>query len=86
MVDALPLEAQTATFAFGQEKGKEAHWGRDKNIRDVYAHLYEWQVLLQNFVKVMFQETFKAFTHTLYLEKLCDNESRNLGKASSYSL
>lgn len=27
LVDALPLEAQTATFVFGQEKGKEAHWG-----------------------------------------------------------
>lgn len=27
LVDTLPLEAQTATFAFGQEKGKETHWG-----------------------------------------------------------
>ena len=51
LIDTLPLEAQMASFAFGQEKGKEAHWVRDKNIRDVFAHLYEWQVLLQNFVK-----------------------------------
>lgn len=25
---------------------KEAHWRRDRNLRDVLAHLYEWQQLL----------------------------------------
>jgi hypothetical protein len=30
--------------------GKEAHWGRDKNIRDVLVHLYEWHELLLNWV------------------------------------
>ena len=24
---------------------KEAHWGRDKNVRDVLIHLYEWHQL-----------------------------------------
>lgn len=33
------------------EKKKEAHWSRDKNVRDVLVHLYEWHVLLLNFVK-----------------------------------
>lgn len=69
LVDTLPLEAQTATFAFGQEKGKEAHWGRDKNIRDVYAHLYEWQVLLQNFVKSNVSGNFQSFLPTPILGK-----------------
>jgi hypothetical protein len=25
------------------EKKKEARWKRDKNLRDVLIHLYEWQ-------------------------------------------
>ena len=28
------------------EKGKEAHWSRDKTLRDVLTHLYEWHQLL----------------------------------------
>ncbi|MGP1438853.1 MAG: ClbS/DfsB family four-helix bundle protein [Treponema sp.] len=32
------------------EKKKEAHWGRDKNLRDVLIHLYEWHKLLLNWV------------------------------------
>ena len=30
--------------------GKEAHWARDKNLRDVLAHLYEWQRMLLGFI------------------------------------
>lgn len=32
------------------EKKKEAHWKRDKNLRDVLVHLYEWHKLLLHFV------------------------------------
>ena len=28
------------------EKKKEAHWKRDKNLRDVLMHLHEWHLLL----------------------------------------
>lgn len=38
------------TFAV-TEKDKEAHWRRDKNLRDVLAHLYEWHCLALNWVK-----------------------------------
>lgn len=31
-------------------KKKEAHWKRDKNLRDVLAHLYEWHQLILNWV------------------------------------
>jgi len=35
-------ELQTP-FDFSREpKKKEAHWKRDKNLRDVLIHLYEW--------------------------------------------
>lgn len=30
--------------------GKEAHWSRDKNVRDVLVHLYEWHNLLLNWI------------------------------------
>lgn len=33
------------------EKKKEAHWKRDKNLRDVLMHLVEWQSLLLDWVK-----------------------------------
>lgn len=41
----------TIDFDFSKdEKKKEAHWNRDKNLRDIYIHLYEWHQLLLNFV------------------------------------
>jgi len=35
----------------GDESKKEAHWSRDKNVRDVLIHLYEWHQLMISFVK-----------------------------------
>lgn len=35
----------------GDEKKKEAHWKRDKNIRDILIHLYEWHQLLLQWIK-----------------------------------
>lgn len=32
------------------EKKREAHWKRDKNLRDVLIHLYEWHQLILNWV------------------------------------
>lgn len=45
-------EKELATpFDFsGDDKKKEAHWNRDKNLRDVLIHLYEWHQLLLNWV------------------------------------
>ena len=34
----------------GDEKKKEAHWKRDKNLRDILVHLYEWHQLILNWV------------------------------------
>jgi len=51
LIDSMTEEQQTAIFA---EKmvtmGKEAHWSRDKNLRDVLVHLYEWHQLLLNWI------------------------------------
>ncbi|WP_312433368.1 ClbS/DfsB family four-helix bundle protein [Lacrimispora sp.] len=42
----------STSFDFTEDtKKKEAHWGRDKNLRDVLIHLYEWHQLLLNWVQ-----------------------------------
>jgi hypothetical protein len=51
IIDSMSDEQQNAEF--GKEMaaaGKENHWGRDKNIRDVLVHLYEWHNLLLNWI------------------------------------
>jgi len=51
LIEPMSDEQQNATF--GSEMitaGKEAHWIRDKNMRDVLVHLYEWHQLLLNWV------------------------------------
>lgn len=41
LVDGMSAEEQTATFLFED---------RDKNLRDIFIHLYEWHQLLLNWV------------------------------------
>ena len=46
-ISQLSEEELQTPFDFSREqKKKEAHWKRDKNLRDVLIHLYEWQQLL----------------------------------------
>jgi hypothetical protein len=43
---------QTGDLQFGEDfQGKEAHWTRDQNTRDVLIHLYEWHQLLLKWVQ-----------------------------------
>ena len=49
LVSSLTEKALTTHFDFSDDvKKKEAHWKRDKNLRDVFIHLYEWHQLLLN--------------------------------------
>lgn len=49
LVDSMTPEERNAEFHFGENvKMKEAHWQRDRNIRDILVHLYEWHQLLLN--------------------------------------
>ena len=43
-------ELETAFDFSEDEKKKEAHWKRDKNLRDILIHLYEWHQLLLDWV------------------------------------
>ncbi|MDH6354255.1 hypothetical protein M2132_000582 [Dysgonomonas sp. PH5-45] len=42
LIDSMPKEKQLAVFSFED---------RDKNLRDVLIHLYEWHRLLQNWLR-----------------------------------
>lgn len=46
-----PKELSTPFDFSNDEKKKEAHWKRDKNLRDILIHLYEWHQLLLNWVR-----------------------------------
>ena len=51
LIETMSEEERSAAFSFDSniEKG-EAHWKRDKNLRDVFVHLHEWHQLLLNWV------------------------------------
>ena len=52
MIEEMSDEEKAKDFDFsGDEKKKEAHWGRDKNVRDILIHLWEWHKLLLRWVK-----------------------------------
>lgn len=52
VISGLTEEEWKTPFDFsGDVKKKEAHWKRDKNVRDIFIHLYEWQRLLLNWVQ-----------------------------------
>lgn len=50
LINSIPEKDRNGVFEFDIEKEKEAHWKRDKNMRDVLVHLYEWHNLLLNWV------------------------------------
>lgn len=48
-ISSMTEKELSTPFAFDDKK-KEAHWRRDKNLRDVLVHLYEWHQLLLDWV------------------------------------
>ncbi len=47
LIDSFSEKEFDTAFDFSDNpKLKEAHWQRDKNVRDVLIHLYEWHQLL----------------------------------------
>ncbi|AMC93241.1 hypothetical protein AOC36_04415 [Erysipelothrix larvae] len=51
MIDTMHEDLLNKPFSFSVEKEKGAHWARDKNVRDVIAHLYEWHQLLIHWIE-----------------------------------
>ncbi len=51
MVDTMTDKELSIPFQFENDAGKkEAHWQRDKNLRDILIHLYEWHQLTLHWV------------------------------------
>ena len=52
LIASMSEAQQDRDFCFQlTDKDKETHWKRDRNLRDVLIHLYEWHQLLLIFVK-----------------------------------
>lgn len=60
LILSLTEKELTTPYVF-DEKKKEAHWKRDKNLRDVLIHLYEWHQLLLDWVSANRDGEDKAF-------------------------
>ncbi|MBR2710083.1 ClbS/DfsB family four-helix bundle protein [Candidatus Saccharibacteria bacterium] len=51
MADSMTEKEMNTPFDFSNDPSKkERHWGRDKNLRDIWIHLYEWHQMLLKFV------------------------------------
>ncbi|WP_085832988.1 ClbS/DfsB family four-helix bundle protein [Clostridium merdae] len=62
LIDSMTMEEQTAAFQYSDTfNKKEAHWDRDKNLRDVLIHLYEWHQLLLHWVEANRKGETKPF-------------------------
>lgn len=51
LIDSMSDVERDAPLYYGSDfVKKEAHWDRDKNLRDVLIHLYEWHRLLLGWI------------------------------------
>ena len=72
LLDSMTEEQQCAVYNFDETfltKHKEAHWQRDKNLRDVLIHLYEWHQLLLKWVCVNQNGEARSFLPAPYTWK-----------------
>ena len=71
LISQLSEEELQTPFDFSKDqKKKEAHWKRDKNLRDVLIHLYEWHQLLLNWVDSNQRVMRDLFSLSLIIGKL----------------
>lgn len=62
MISSMENKELLTDFDFSKdEKKKESHWSRDKNLRDIYIHLYEWHQLVLNWVNSNMNGIAKPF-------------------------
>ncbi|MDO5096566.1 MAG: ClbS/DfsB family four-helix bundle protein [Peptostreptococcaceae bacterium] len=62
LISKMTKEELNTPFDFSKdEKKKEAHWKRDKNLRDIFIHLYEWHQLILNWVEANQNGRNKSF-------------------------
>ena len=62
LIASLSEKELSTPFDFSEDPKKtEAHWKRDKNLRDLLVHLYEWQRLLLIWVDANLSGEAKPF-------------------------
>lgn len=66
LINSFSDEEKHGTFDLD---GKEAHWQRDHNIRDILIHLYEWHQLLLDYVQSNTSGQTKQFLPSPYTWK-----------------
>jgi len=70
LIDSMSAQALKTDFDFSNDaKKKELHWSRDKNLRDVLIHLYEWHQLLITWIKANVSGTSASFLPKPYTWK-----------------
>lgn len=80
LIHSFSEEELNGVFEFDIENEKEAHWKRDKNIRDVFIHLYEWHNLLLNWVENNQKVINKQFLRANYNWKTCGKMNEEIWK------
>lgn len=67
LIASLTERELATSFDFTKMKSKkEAHWARDRNLRDVLIHLYEWHRLLLDWVAANQRGENKSFLPAPY--------------------
>ncbi len=70
LIDKMTEKELATAFDFSQDvKKKEAHWRRDKCVRDILVHLHEWHKLLLNWVEANRQGRAQPFLPPPYTWK-----------------
>lgn len=67
LISSMTERELATSFDFTKMKSKtQAHWGRDKNLRDILIHLYEWHRLLLDWVAANKRGELKSFLPVPY--------------------
>lgn len=67
LITSMSEKELLTTFDFSNDaKKKEAHWSRDKNLRDIYIHLYEWHQLVLKWVNSNVNDNDQPFLPSPY--------------------
>ena len=83
LILSLSEQDQESDFSFDPEflaHQKEAHWQRDKNLRDVLIHLYEWHQLLLHWIRENQKGVKNSFLPAPYTWKTYGEMNRALRK------
>ncbi len=71
LMDSLTEDERNTPLNFSGLNKSEAHWERDKNLRDVLVHLYEWHQLLLNWIGSNLSGNAAPFLPAPYNWKTC---------------